>query len=171
MNAGLGRRIAHHPDSLARTFARTCVCLGALPANRQAAQVPDTSIAFDGLQSLEIHTDLAPKIALDHILAILDRVNDLGKLLFGQILGANARIYVRLLEHDFGVARADAINVAQRDIYPLIRRHFHSDNTSHKLKQIPSVLPLPLLMPGVGADHTDDTLAANNFAIFAKLLN
>jgi len=28
-----------------------------------------------------------------------------------------------------------------------------------------------LLMPGVGADHADDALAANYFAIFAKFLN
>jgi len=26
-------------------------------------------------------------------------------------------------------------------------------------------------MPGVGADHADDALAANYFAIFAKFLN
>jgi hypothetical protein len=32
-------------------------------------------------------------------------------------------------------------------------------------------LALTLFVPGVGADDTDDTFAANNFAIFAKLLN
>jgi hypothetical protein len=30
---------------------------------------------------------------------------------------------------------------------------------------------LPLLMAGVGTDHPDDTFAANNLAILAKLLD
>jgi hypothetical protein len=33
------------------------------------------------------------------------------------------------------------------------------------------MLALPLLVPGVGADHTDDAFAANNLAILAKLLH
>jgi hypothetical protein len=33
------------------------------------------------------------------------------------------------------------------------------------------MLALTLLVAGVGADHTDNAFAANNFAILAKLLN
>jgi hypothetical protein len=32
-------------------------------------------------------------------------------------------------------------------------------------------LALPLFVTGIGADDADDTFAANDFAIFAKLLN
>ena len=32
-------------------------------------------------------------------------------------------------------------------------------------------LALALLVPGIGTDHTDDALATDDFAVFAKLLN
>ncbi len=96
MDAGLGVRIALHADRLARAFAGAGVGLGALAAHRQAAQVADAAIALDALQALEVHADLAAQIAFDDILAVLDRVDDLGELLLGQILGADARIDVGL---------------------------------------------------------------------------
>src|SRR6185295_15055676 len=128
MDARLGRRIADDTDRLAWTFARAGVRLSSLATHRQTAQVPHAAITLDRLQPLEIHADLAAQITFDYVFTILDRVDDLRELLFGQILRPNARIDLGLLEHDFGVARADAIDITQRDINPLIRRHFHSDN-------------------------------------------
>ena len=52
----------------------------------------DSTIALDALESLEVQAELASKIAFDHILSVLDRVDDLGKLLFVQVLGAKAGI-------------------------------------------------------------------------------
>ena len=124
MNAGLGVRIALDADGLARTFARAGVGLGALAANRQAAQVADATIALDALQALEVHADFAAQIAFDDVLAVLDGVDDLRELRFVQILGADARIDLGLFEDVFRVARADAVNVAQRDIDALVRREF-----------------------------------------------
>jgi len=40
---------------------------------------------------------------------------------------------------------------------------------SYKIKPVTSALPL--FVAGVGADHPDDTFAANNFAIFAEFFN
>jgi hypothetical protein len=40
-----------------------------------------------------------------------------------------------------------------------------------EILQPASWLALALLVPGVGADHTNDALAANDLAILAKLLN
>ena len=37
--------------------------------------MPNTAIALDALQPLEIHTDLAAQIAFNHVFAFLDRVN------------------------------------------------------------------------------------------------
>jgi hypothetical protein len=59
----------------------------------------DAAIAFDALQSFKIHAEFAAQIALDDILALLDRVNDLGKLLLGQILRANRAVNVGALEN------------------------------------------------------------------------
>ena len=84
-----GVRIALHADRLARTFARAGVGLGALAAHRQTAHVADATIALDALQALEVHAEFAAQIAFDHVLAILNRVNDLRQLRFGQILGAD----------------------------------------------------------------------------------
>jgi len=51
----------------------------------------DTAVALDTLQALEIHAQFAAQVAFDDILAFLDRVNDLGELLFGQSLARVAR--------------------------------------------------------------------------------
>ena len=133
MNTGLGVRIALDTDCLTRTFARARVGRGALTADRQTAQMADAAIAFDALQSLEVHPQLPAQIALDHILALLDRVNDLGKLLLVQILRASVEINPRLLQDDPGIDRADAINVAKRDFDPLLARDFYANDTCHTL--------------------------------------
>jgi hypothetical protein len=60
-------------------------------------------------------------------------MNDLRKLLLGQVLGAYARVNVRALQNLFRVGRADAIDVAQRNFDALVRRNFHSNDTGHRL--------------------------------------
>src|ERR1700758_5290942 len=98
MDAGLGVRIALNADGLARTLARAGVGGGPLTADGQAAEMPDAAVTFDTLKAFEVHADFAAQIALDHILAVLDRVNDLRELLLVQILGADGGIDFGLLE-------------------------------------------------------------------------
>lgn len=133
MDTGLGVCITLNTDSLARTFARAGVGLGALTANGQAAHVPDATIAFDTLETLEVHAQFAAQITFDDVFAFLNRMHDLGKLLLGQILRADGRINVRPLQNFLRVDGADAIDVAQRDINALVGRYFHSDDACHKL--------------------------------------
>ena len=78
MNSGFGGGITHHADGLARAFACTGIGLCPLSAYWQAAQVPDAPIAFDALQPLQVHADLAAQIAFNDVFAILDSMNDLG---------------------------------------------------------------------------------------------
>ena len=68
------------------------------------------------------------------VLAVLDGVHDLRELCLGQILRADRGVNVGLGENVFRVARADAVDIPQRNINPLVRRHFNSDYTSHTLK-------------------------------------
>ena len=124
--------IALHADGLARSFAGARVGLGALPAHRQAAQVADAAIALDALQALEVHADFAAQVTFDDVFAVLNRVHDLRELLLGQILRPNARVNVRPFENLHGVGRADAVDVAQRNINALVRRNFHTNDTCHK---------------------------------------
>ena len=74
MDAGLAFGLRTHTDGLARALAGAGVGLGALAADRQAAQVPDAAVALDALQALQVHADFAAQIAFDHILAVLNGV-------------------------------------------------------------------------------------------------
>src|ERR1035437_1555455 len=131
MDAGLGGWAADDPDSLARAFAGARVGLGALTAHGQTAQMANTAIALDALQPLEVHPDLAAQVAFDDIFAVLNGVHNLGELLLGQILGADARIDIRLGQDDFRVAGTNAVNVAQRNVNALVWRNFDTNDTSH----------------------------------------
>ena len=58
-------------------------------------------------------------------------MDDLGKLLFGQILGADAWINVCVGEDLSRIDRPDAIDVTKRNVYALVRRNFHTNDTCH----------------------------------------
>src|SRR5829696_1512302 len=126
--------------------------------------MPDPAITFDRLQPLEVQADLAAQIAFDNIFAVLDRVNDLRQLLLADVLGADRRIDLRALEYFDRVCRADAVNVAQRDINALLARNLNTNNACHNLT-------LPLFVPRVRANHTNHALALDDLAILAKLFN
>src|SRR5689334_15876801 len=132
MDTRLRIRITLHADRLTRSLACARVRLRALTAHRQTAHVADATIALDILKTLQVHTDLAAQGALDHILAVLDRVNDLRKLLLRQVLRADARVNVRASEDLYRVDRANAVNVPQRDINALVRRDFNTNDACHK---------------------------------------
>src|SRR6516162_6849216 len=149
MDARLSVRIALHADGLARTCACAGVGLRALTAHRLAAHVADTTIALDALQALQVHTDFPAQIAFDNIFSILDRMDNLRKLGFAEVLRADARVDLGLRQNLDRVRRADAVNIPQRDIDALIRRNFYTNDTCHKLS-------LPLLVTLVAANHTDD---------------
>ena len=133
MDAGFGGWAANNADRLARSFARSRVCLGPLAAHGQAAQVTDPAVTFNALQTLQIHADFPPEIAFNHILAVLDGMDNLGKLLLRQILGPDARIDFGLGQDIFRVARADTIDVAEGNVDSLVGRDFNSNYASHML--------------------------------------
>ena len=170
MDTGLRGWAADHTDGLTRTFARAGVGLSTLTANRQAAQVTNAAIAFDALQALEVHADFAAQVAFDDILTVLNGMNNLGKLLLGQVLGPNGRVNIRPGQDVFRVARADAVDITQRDIDTLVRRNFYTNDTCHK-SGLELFLALALLVTRVGANHTNNAFALNNFAILAKLFD
>ena len=131
MNTGFRVGVALHANGLARAFASARIRLSALPANGQTTEVANTAIAFDALQTLQVHTDLPAQITFDHVFAILNRVNDLGELLFIQAFGANARIDVGLGQNGFRINGADAVDVTQRDVDAFLARYFNSNDACH----------------------------------------
>jgi hypothetical protein len=136
MNAGFGSWAAHDAYGFTRAFASTSIGLGALTTNWEATQMTDTAVTLDALETLQVHADLAAEIALDDVLPILDGVNDLRKLLFGQILRTNAGINVGFGEDDFRIAGTQAVNITERNINALVRGHFYSDDAGHVLLKL-----------------------------------
>ena len=126
MDAGFGVRIALHADGLARALPRTRVSLGALTADRQAAEVADAAVALDTLEALQVHTDFAAQIAFDHVFAFLDGVHDLRKLRFAQIFSADGAINIGALQNLLRIDRTNSVNVTKRDIDALFRRNVHT---------------------------------------------
>src|SRR5215831_11721158 len=135
--------------------------------------MPDAPIALDALEALEVHADFAAQITFDHVLAILDGMNDLGELLLRQILRANPRINVGASQNVLRIAGANPIDVAQSNVDAFIGRNFYSDDASHVSTGLMDYWidwsALPLFVPGVGANDTDDAFASNDFAILTKL--
>jgi hypothetical protein len=64
-----------------------------------------------------------------------------------------------------GCSGADAEDVAEGDIDMLVTGDVHSGDTSHT-----SLLPLPLLVTGVAADHAHHSSAAHDLAVIAATL-
>ena len=126
MDAGLGVGVALHADGLAGTFAGAGVGLGALAADREAAQMADATVALDALEALQVHTDFAAEIAFDDVLAILDGVHDLRELSFAQVFRAHCAIDARAFQNLFRIHRADSVDITKRDIDALLRGNVHT---------------------------------------------
>jgi len=168
MNARLGVGIALHTHCLARAFACAGVGGSALAADGQAAQMADAAIALDALQALEVHAQLAAQVTFDDVFAILNGVNDLGQLPLVQIFGAQGGINLGLGKDDLRVGRANAVNVAERNVNALLPRYFNSDDSCHNLLDR---LALSLFVALVRANDTNDALAFHNFAVLAKFFD
>ena len=125
----------------------------------------NAAIAANALHALEVHADLASEVALDHVLALLDRVHDCGELFLAQIFGADAAVNIRLLKDLEGVDRTDAVDVAERNVDSLVRRDVDSDDAWH------IGLTLALLVADVLADDANDALPPDDPALLTKLLD
>src|SRR6478736_2440216 len=70
-----------------RTFARACIGMSALTANRQPFAVTQTAIAAEIHQPLDVHRDFAAEIAFDDVI-VVDGLANLDDFVFGQIADA-----------------------------------------------------------------------------------
>jgi hypothetical protein len=116
MDPGFGVWIALDADGFSGSFACARVGGSSLAADREAAQVTDAAVAFDGLEAFEVQADFAAEIAFGDVFAFLDGVNDLGELLFVQIFGTDSGIDGGAFEDDLGIGGTDSIDIAQGDI-------------------------------------------------------
>ncbi len=133
MKTCLSRWAPDDADSLARAFAGAGIGLGALAANRKAAQVTDTAIAFDTLQAFEVHADFTAQITFNDVLPILNRMHNLRELLLSKVLGTDGGVDVGLGQDIDCVAGTDAVDITQGDVDALVWRNFYTNDTSHKI--------------------------------------
>jgi len=157
---------ALHTDRLARSLACAGIGGGALPTDREAAAMADAAIAIDGLEALEVGLQLAAQIAFNRELARGDGVDDLVELLGGQILGADVRIDIGLLEDAERGARANAVDVRKRRGNALVAGNFNAEESWHNGCLVG--LALPLLVTRVFANDADHILTLHDAAGLAK---
>src|SRR5262249_36266671 len=83
--AGSGGRLLLAGDRPRFALARARVGVGALASDGQAATMPQTAVAAEVHQALDIHGDVSPQVAFNDIVAI-DRLADLQHLRVGQLV-------------------------------------------------------------------------------------
>lgn len=173
--SSLGVRIALNADSLTRTFACACIRLRALTTNGEATAMPDSAIAVNGGQPLEMRLLLATKVTFSDEFHGLDHLNDHSDLLVREFARSDVRIDIASGEDFSTEGKTDAINIRQRVFDLLFVGDIDSEETSHDEVAIALVtkirLTLALFVARIFADDTDNTLAANDSASFTKGLN
>src|SRR5712672_719750 len=104
--------------------------MGALAADRQVAAMPKPAIAAEILQPLDVELDVAPQVALDHVIAI-DHLADLQHFLVGQLRHPPLLRNVHLVHDLLRLLGADAMDVLQRDHDALVGRNIDTSDTGH----------------------------------------
>src|SRR5271163_3035844 len=142
----LWRRLFFAGYDLARAFAGARVGVSALAANRQATTMADAPVASEVHQALDRLLEVAAKIAFYFIVGV-DHLADVNLLVRRQVVGLGRRIHFGGGE-DFNRARAaDAVDVGESDIHPLVFRQFDSSYACHRETLF---LALALLVARVG---------------------
>src|SRR5579859_1614445 len=101
-------------NCLARTLAGAGVGTRPLAAGRKRPAVAVATIAADVAQPGDVLLDLATQRAFHRILPV-DDADNLGQLLFAQLLGPALRINAGFLEDRPAVGSADAVDIRQTD--------------------------------------------------------
>src|SRR5712692_3798345 len=127
---GLRHRLLPPGHRLARLLPRSCVGACPLSAHRQALAVPQSAVAPDLLEALDVQRDLAAQIALDREAAV-DDLADLRDLRLGEVAHADRSVDARLLEHGGRCRRTDAEDVAQRNVDALLPRDINASDPCH----------------------------------------
>src|SRR2546423_9753526 len=106
-------------DRALGALAGTRVGAGPLAAHGQTAAVPDALVAADLDLAPDVRGDLAAQVALDLVVGF-DVVAELDDLVVGQVLGPLARVDPGRGERLGRAGAADAEDVGERDLHPLV---------------------------------------------------
>src|SRR5712692_681135 len=127
---GLARRLLAAADGLLRALARARVGLRALPVDRQATAMTDAAVRADLAETLDRLRALAAEVAFDLQVSV-DVVAQLRDLLVREVahlrVGRQPECSADLLRGRL----ADAVDVRQPDLEPLLVRQIDSCDTCH----------------------------------------
>src|SRR5665213_1734313 len=112
------------------TLAGAGVGVGSLTAHRQALAVPQSAIAGQVHQPLDVHRRFAPKVAFDLIVAI-DGLADVDHFLIGELVDPPAVLDADPADDLARLGLTDAVNVLQRDDDALVGRNVDACDTGH----------------------------------------
>src|SRR5579862_333688 len=124
-------RLLPATDGLLRALPRARVGLGALPVHRQVAPVALPAVRADLLQALDGLRALAPQIAFD-LLVLVDVLAELGDLFLRQVADLRVRVQVERGENLARGRLADAVDVGEADLEPLLVRQVDAGDTGHR---------------------------------------
>lgn len=102
-----------------------------LAANRESPTVPESSVAPDVHQALDIHRGLGPKGSLDLVLPF-DLLSEEVDLLVVQILGPAARIDAAGIQNLACASTPDPVDIGQGDLDSLASGQINTRNTCHQ---------------------------------------
>src|SRR5690606_15733291 len=126
----LPRRLLLARDRAARTLVRARIRVRALTAHRKAAAVPQSAVTADVHQPLDVHRDFRAQRTLDLVPA-LDLAAQPVDLVVRQLVYATVRVHTGRGENLLRRRQADAIDVRESDLDPLVARQIHTRNTRH----------------------------------------
>src|SRR5579875_1488438 len=166
----LRRGAALAGDGAPRAPLRPSVRARTLPVHGQVATVANAPVAVDLDQPLNVLSHLAPQVALDDVLAV-DHLTDAVDLVVGEVAHAGVGVDAGLLQDLGGAGRPDAVDIAQRDLNPLVPGNIDTGDPSHRASLrflgFCAGLALTLLMLWILANDAQHSVPADNLTFLA----
>jgi hypothetical protein len=156
-------------------LAGTCVGLGTLTADREAATVTQTTVATDIHQSLDVQLDLGAQLAFHQVL-ILDELTDGLGLVFRPGIGPLVGIDVESGKDLNGAGTANSKDGSEGDFAALFDVQVLSCNSWHRSssnawnKELPLSLTLFVFRVFL-VDHVDAAFPADNLVLGAAFFD
>jgi len=111
---------------------------------------------------------LAAEVTLDLEVAV-DVLADLEDLFLREVADLGPAVDLRAAHDLEGAGGADPVDVAKRDVEPLVTREIDAGDTCHDPERL--LLTLPLLVTWVGADHEDPAAPTDHATAIADPLD
>ncbi len=141
--------------------------MGALAADRQPLAVTDALQATDLDLALDVVLDVATEVTFDGEV-VVDVVTDLVDLVLGQRRDLGVTVELEIVGDALRGVQADAEDVGERDLEPLLAGDVDAGDTCHWLL---SSSALPLLVAGVLTDDLDAPVPTDHTALLAHRLD